>query len=216
MKSIYVALILVGFGLMIGVGGCTTYNSFVELDENVAQAWSEVQTNYQRRSDLIGNLVETVKGAANFEQETLTGIAEARAKATSITIDPSNISADQMQAFESAQAGLSQSLGRLLVSVEQYPELKANQNFLELQAQLEGTENRISVSRTRYNEAVTTYNKKIRRFPASIYASVLGFDEHHKHIIGYKKRPNTLNVLRGGQIFCGHHGQVSSHYRKKS
>jgi LemA protein len=161
---------------MIGVGGCNNYNSFVELDENVAQAWSEVQTNYQRRSDLIGNLVETVKGAANFEQETLTGIAEARAKATSITIDPTNISADQMQAFENAQAGLSQSLGRLLVSVEQYPELKANQNFLELQAQLEGTENRISVSRTRYNEAVTTYNKKIRRFPASIYASVLGFE----------------------------------------
>jgi LemA protein len=176
MKSIYVALILVGFGLMIGVGGCNNYNSFVELDENVAQAWSEVQTNYQRRSDLIGNLVETVKGAANFEQETLTGIAEARAKATSITIDPTNISADQMQAFENAQAGLSQSLGRLLVSVEQYPELKANQNFLELQAQLEGTENRISVSRTRYNEAVTTYNKKIRRFPASIYASVLRFE----------------------------------------
>ncbi len=176
MKSIYVALILVVFGLMIGVGGCNNYNSFVELDENVAQAWGEVQTNYQRRSDLIGNLVETVKGAANFEQETLTGIAEARAKATSINIDPSNLSADQLQAFENAQAGLSQSLGRLLVSVENYPELKANQNFLELQSQLEGTENRISVSRTRYNEAVTSYNKKIRRFPASIYASVLGFE----------------------------------------
>lgn len=176
MKSIYIALILVVFGLMIGVGGCNNYNSFVELDENVAQAWSDVQTNYQRRSDLIGNLVETVKGAANFEQETLTGIAEARAKATSINIDPANLSADQIQAFENAQAGLSQSLGRLLVSVERYPELKANQNFLELQAQLEGTENRISVSRTRYNEAVTTYNKKIRRFPASIYASVLGFE----------------------------------------
>ena len=176
MKSIYVALILVVFGLMIGVGGCNNYNSFVELDENVAQAWGEVQTNYQRRSDLIGNLVETVKGAANFEQETLTGIAEARAKATSINIDPSNLSADQLQAFENAQAGLSQSLGRLLVSVEKYPELKANQNFLELQSQLEGTENRISVSRTRYNEAVTSYNKKIRRFPSSIYASVLGFE----------------------------------------
>lgn len=176
MKSIYVALILVVFGLMIGVGGCNNYNAFIELDENVAQAWSEVQTNYQRRSDLIGNLVETVKGAANFEQETLTGIAEARAKATSINIDPSNFSADQLQAFENAQAGLSQSLGRLLVSVEKYPELKANQNFLELQSQLEGTENRISVSRTRYNEAVTSYNKKIRRFPSSIYASVLGFE----------------------------------------
>lgn len=176
MKSIYVALILVVFGLMIGVGGCNNYNAFIELDENVAQAWSEVQTNYQRRSDLIGNLVETVKGAANFEQETLTGIAEARAKATSINIDPSNLSADQLQAFENAQAGLSQSLGRLLVSVEKYPELKANQNFLELQSQLEGTENRISVSRTRYNEAVTSYNKKIRRFPSSIYASVLGFE----------------------------------------
>lgn len=176
MKSIYVALILVVFGLMIGVGGCNNYNAFIELDENVAQAWSEVQTNYQRRSDLIGNLVETVKGAANFEQETLTGIAEARAKATSINIDPSNLSTDQLQAFENAQAGLSQSLGRLLVSVEKYPELKANQNFLELQSQLEGTENRISVSRTRYNEAVTSYNKKIRRFPSSIYASVLGFE----------------------------------------
>jgi LemA protein len=176
MKSIYVALILVVFGLMIGVGGCNNYNAFIELDENVAQAWGEVQTNYQRRSDLIGNLVETVKGAANFEQETLTGIAEARAKATSINIDPSNLSADQLQAFENAQAGLSQSLGRLLVSVENYPELKANQNFLELQSQLEGAENRISVSRTRYNEAVTSYNKKIRRFPSSIYASVLGFE----------------------------------------
>jgi LemA protein len=172
MKPFHILLLVVSFLL----SGCD-YNRFVELDENVEKAWADVQTSYQRRSDLIGNLVETVKGAANFERETLTAVTEARAKASGITIDPSNTSPEQMRSFESAQSGLSQSLGRLLVTVEQYPQLKANQNFLELQTQLEGTENRIAVARNRYNESVAAYNKTIRRFPSFLYASSFGFEK---------------------------------------
>ena len=177
MRPLITALILIAFGLIVFVSGCSTYNGFVDTEEEVENAWSKVQSAYQRRSDLIPNLVNTVKGYANFEQETLTKVVEARAKATSINIDPANATPEQLKAFQDAQAGVSQSLGRLLVTVEQYPELKANQNFLELQTQLEGTENRIKVERDNYNNVVTNYNKKVRRFPGNLYAGMFGFSQ---------------------------------------
>ncbi len=177
MRSLVIALVLIGLGLVLFVGGCSSYNGFVDAEENVENAWGKVQSAYQRRADLIPNLVATVKGVANFEQETLTKVVEARAKATSINIDPANVTPEQLKAFQDAQAGLSQSLGRLLVTVEQYPELKANQNFLELQAQLEGTENRIKVERDNYNNIVTDYNKKVRRFPGNMFAGMFGFSQ---------------------------------------
>ncbi len=176
MRSLVVPVILILVGLVVLVGGCNTYNGMIDQEENVKNAWGNVQSEYQRRSDLIPNLVNTVKGAADFEKSTLEAVVNARAKATSVQINPENLSPEKLQAFQSAQGELSQALGRLLVSVERYPELKANQNFLELQAQLEGTENRIKVARNRYNEAVTAYNKKVRRFPGSMFASVFGFD----------------------------------------
>ncbi len=176
MKSLTLSVILIGLGLIIFVNGCSTYNSMVDSEENVKQAWSNVQSAYQRRADLIPNLVNTVKGYAEFEQSTLTQVTEARAKATSIQVNPDDLTPEKLQQFQAAQGELSQSLGRLLVSVERYPELKANQNFLELQSQLEGTENRIKVERDRFNGVVTDYNKQIRRFPSSLYASIFGFD----------------------------------------
>lgn len=176
MKSLSLSIILIVVGLLVFVNGCTTYNNFVASEENVENAWSKVQSAYQRRADLIPNLVNTVKGYADFEQETLTNVIEARSKATSIQIDPANLTPEQLSRFQNAQSELSQSLGRLLVSVERYPELKANQNFLELQAQLEGTENRIKVERDRFNDVVTEYNKQVRRFPSSLYAGLFGFE----------------------------------------
>ena len=153
-----------------------TYNEMVLLDENVTTAWSNVETQYQRRADLIPNLVNTVKGYAAHEEEVLTGVIEARAKATGITIDPSNLDAAAMQRFQAAQGQLNSALSRLLVTVERYPDLKANQNFLELQAQLEGTENRISVSRDRFNLSVQGYNTYIRSFPNTMLAGMFGFE----------------------------------------
>jgi LemA protein len=176
MKSLTLSIVLIAVGLLVFVNGCSTYNSMVDMEENVENAWSKVQSAYQRRADLIPNLVNTVKGYAEFEQETLTNVIEARSKATSIQVDPTNLTPEKLQQFQAAQSELSQSLGRLLVNVERYPELKANQNFLELQAQLEGTENRIKVERDRFNDEVTEYNKKIRRFPSSLYAGIFGFD----------------------------------------
>lgn len=177
MKSLSVSIVLIVLGLITLMAGCNTYNSLVDLDENVENEWSKVQTAYQRRADLIPNLVNTVKGVANFEQETLTSVVEARAKATSITIDPTNVTPEQLQAFEQAQSGISQSLGRLLMVSENYPELKASAAFVELQTQLEGTENRIKVSRDRFNDVVTIYNKKVRRFPGSLLAGMFGFSQ---------------------------------------
>ena len=177
MKSLTVSVSLIVLGLILLMAGCNNYNGLVELDEEVENEWSKVQTAYQRRSDLITNLVNTVKGAANFEQETLTSIVEARAKASSITIDPANATPEQMKAFEQAQSGISQSLGRLLMVTENYPDLKANANFVELQTQLEGTENRIKVARDRFNDIVTRYNKKVRRFPGSLFAGMFGFSQ---------------------------------------
>jgi len=152
------------------------YNNMVTMDETISQHWAQVENVYQRRLDLIPNLVNTVKGYADFEKETLTGVVEARAKATQVNINPQNLTPDALQQFQGAQDGLSSALSRLMVVVERYPDLKANQNFLELQAQLEGTENRISVERKKFNESVQGYNTYIRRFPNTVYAGMYGFD----------------------------------------
>jgi len=153
------------------------YNKMVELQEDIPKQWAQVETQYQRRADLIPNLVNTVKGYANFEQETLTRVIQARANATAVTIDPNNITPQALQQFQEAQNGVSAALSRLLVTVEKYPDLKANQNFLDLQAQLEGTENRIAVARTRFNEVVQPYNVYIKRFPNNMLAGMYGFQE---------------------------------------
>ncbi len=152
-------------------------NTAVEHEANAKTAWSNVESSYQRRNDLIGNLVKTVQGAADFERTTLREVIEARAKATSTTIDASNLTAENMAQFQQAQSGLSGALSKLLVSVERYPELKANQNFLDLQNQLEGTENRINVARDRYNEAVNIYDVFTTKFPGKLLAGLFGFEE---------------------------------------
>lgn len=167
---IAIIVILVGWGTGI-------YNKMVAQDENVGKAWANVENVYQRRLDLIPNLVATVKGVADFEKSTLTDVIEARAKATSVTVDPKNLNAQSIQQFQAAQDGLSSALSRLMVVVERYPELKATQNFMELQAQLEGTENRIAVERMKFNETVQTYNTYIRSFPATIFAGMFGFEK---------------------------------------
>ncbi len=152
-------------------------NTAIDLKEASTKSWANVESSYQRRNDLIGNLVKTVQGAADFEKGTLTAVIEARAKATSVSIDPTNITPEQLAQFNQVQGGLSGALKSLLVTVERYPELKANQNFLELQSQLEGTENRINVARDRFNATVEPYNKHIKRFPNSILAGIFNFNE---------------------------------------
>lgn len=154
-----------------------SYNKMVTYEEGVTSQWAQVENVYQRRLDLIPNLVNTVKGYADFEKETLTQVIEARSKATSVNIDPTNMTAESFAQFQSAQSGLSSALSRLMVVVERYPELKANQNFLELQAQLEGTENRIAVERNRFNEVTREYNTFIRKFPKNIYAGMFNFEK---------------------------------------
>ncbi|MBU3821797.1 LemA family protein [Flavobacteriaceae bacterium XHP0103] len=168
-------------------------NTAVDLKETATKSWGDVESSYQRRNDLIGNLVKTVQGAADFERSTLTEVIEARAKATSTTIDPTNITPEQLAAFNQAQSGLSSALSRLLVTVERYPDLKANQNFLELQSQLEGTENRINVARDRFNEAVEPYNQHIKRFPNSLLAGLFNFDElnYYKADAGSEVAPDV-------------------------
>lgn len=177
---------------VISLSSCG-YNSMVTLDEQVQSQWAQVQNVYQRRADLIPNLVNTVKGAANFEQETLTKVIEARAKATAVTVDASKLTPESIQKFQAAQGELTQSLSRLLVSVERYPELKANQNFLELQSQLEGTENRITVERQKFNEVTQEYNAKIRKFPSNITASMFGFEKkgYFEAAAGSEKTPQV-------------------------
>ena len=165
-------------------------NKAVELEADAKTAWSNVESAYQRRNDLIGNLVKTVQGAADFERETLTDVIEARSKATSTTIDANNITPEQLTQFQQAQTGLSSALSRLLVTVERYPELKANQNFLELQSQLEGTENRINVARDRYNEKVNLYDIHTTKFPGKLLAGLFGFDEMPR----YKANPGSENA----------------------
>lgn len=167
---------LIGFVVLLSQSSCG-YNDMVAKDENVEAAWANVQNAYQRRADLVPNLVNTVKGAANFEKETLTQVIEARAKATSVTISPDNLTPENIQRFQQAQGELSGALSRLLVSVERYPDLKANQNFLELQSQLEGTENRIAVERRKFNESVQDYNSYIRSFPRNFIAGWFDFEK---------------------------------------
>lgn len=179
MKKLLIPIVIIiaiaGILYMVFAG---RYNQAVTLQEDAQTAWSNVESAYQRRNDLIGNLVKTVQGAADFERNTLTEVIEARAKATGVNIDPSNITPEQLQQFQQAQSGLSSALSRLLVTVERYPDLKANQNFLNLQTQLEGTENRINVERNRFNESVGTYNKYLRVFPNNIVLGLFGgFDK---------------------------------------
>lgn len=178
-KGCLIGLVIAGFLVIVGIGifswGTKSYNGMVTMQESVTSQWGNVQTAYQRRSDLIPNFVNTVKGAANFEQTTLTQVIEARAKATSVTIDPTKMTAENLQQFQQAQGQLSSALSRLMVVVEQYPELKATQNFRDLQVELEGTENRISVERRKFNEVAQVYNTYIRRFPQNFLAGMYGF-----------------------------------------
>lgn len=168
-------IIILAAVLVLGGCGCGQYNGLVQQDEAVKLAWNNVQSDYQRRADLIPNLVNTVKGEANFEQTTLTKVIEARASATQVKIDPTNLTPEKLQEFQQAQGQVSQALGRLLVVSEQYPNLRANDAFRGLQAQLEGTENRIKVARNDFNAAVQSYSVQIRKFPANLFAGIMGF-----------------------------------------
>lgn len=176
MRPVFI-LILVIFGLFASFSGCNTYNNFVDRDVEVENSWANVQSEYQRRADLIPNLVATVQGAADFEASTISAVTEARARATSINIDPSNITPAQLKQFQEAQTGLSSALSRLLAVSERYPELKATEGFRDLQVQLEGTENRIKVARNKFNDTVSDYNKAVRRFPANFWANIFGFGD---------------------------------------
>jgi len=176
-KGWIIAIVIVLFIILLISWGSRIYNNLVKKDEAVNQQWANVENVYQRRSDLIPNLVATVKGVANFEQSTLTAVIEARAKATSVSINPKNLDEASLQKFQEAQNGLSSALARLMVVVEKYPELKATQNFMELQAQLEGTENRITVERRTFNESAQAYNTYMRGFPANIFAGLYGFQK---------------------------------------
>ncbi|HKM94658.1 MAG TPA: LemA family protein [Prolixibacteraceae bacterium] len=178
MKKTTIILLVVGLVVLLLFGSVRkSYNNLVILEEGVTAQWSQVENVYQRRADLIPNLVNTVKGYASHERETLEGVINARAKATQVTIDPSNLDAAALQNFQEAQGGLTSALGRLMVVMEQYPDLKANENFRDLQAQLEGTENRIAVERRNFNETAQKYNTSIRKFPQNIFASIFGFEK---------------------------------------
>ncbi|KYG81600.1 LemA protein [Roseivirga ehrenbergii] len=178
MKTKWIVLIVVALVVIIGYSTFKgSYNGMVQREESISGAWAQVENQYQRRSDLIPNLVNTVKGYADFEQETLTGVIEARAKATSVSINPENLSPDAIAQFEQAQQGVSSALSRLLVTVERYPDLKASTQFSQLQVQLEGTENRIAVERRNFNTAVQGYNTFIKTFPKNIIAGMFGFEQ---------------------------------------
>lgn len=167
---------IIGVAVLLVIFGVSTYNSLVDKDEEVKLKWSNLEAQYQRRADLIPNLVNTVKGYVQHERETLEAVMEARSKATSITVDPSNITPEQFAEYQKAQSGVTSALGRLLAVAENYPDLKANQQFLELQAQLEGTENRIEVAREDYNKASKSFNSSVRKFPTNLFASIFGFE----------------------------------------
>ena len=188
MKKWLVPLLVV---LAVGMWGSSKYNGMVTLRNNAETAWSKVESSYQRRNDLIENLVKTVQGAADFEKSTLTEVINARAKATQTTIDASNITPENIAQFQQAQTGLTGALSKLLVSVERYPDLKANKNFLELQSQLEGTENRINVARDRYNDEVNKYDTKIDKFPNNIFAGIFGM----KQMPRYKSDPGSEKAV---------------------
>lgn len=192
-KSLIVIIVLAVVVAIAFLWYKNVYNEMVKADEGVAAQWGNVENQYQRRSDLIPNLVATVKGYAEHEQSTLQGVIEARAKASQVTIDPANLNEQTMAQFQAAQGELSSALSRLLVTVEQYPDLKANENFRDLQVQLEGTENRIATERTRFNDVARDYNTLIRKFPNNIVASISGFTNkpYFKSEAGAEKAPEV-------------------------
>jgi LemA protein len=192
-KGTIILLAVVGVLLLLVFNGCGSYNNMVSKQEGVSSSWAQVENVYQRRMDLIPNLVATVKGVAEFEQKTLTDVIQARANASFIKVDASKLSPEQIQKFQASQGELSQALGRLMVVAEQYPQLKATQNFLELQSQLEGTENRIAVERQKFNEVVMDYNSYIRKFPQVIYAGMMGFEKkgYFEATAGANKAPEV-------------------------
>jgi len=190
-KGWIVLIVIIAVIFLLIAWGTGIYNKLVTADQAVQKQWGQVENVYQRRTDLIPNLVATVKGVANFEQKTLTDVIEARAKATSVQVNPKNLDEASLQKFQEAQNGVSATLGRLMVVVEQYPQLKATQNFSELQAQLEGTENRISTERMKFNDIVQEYNTQVKRFPSNIFAGMFGFKEKafFKAVEGSEKPP---------------------------
>lgn len=177
MKKRTITIIIVAIVATIAFWAISGYNSLVSMDENVSNQWANVETQYQRRADLIPNLVNTVKGYAAHEKETLEGVIAARSQATQIKVDPTDLTPEKLAEYQKAQGQLATALGKLLAITENYPDLKANQNFLELQAQLEGTENRINVARKNFNDSAKAYNTAIRRFPKNILAGMFGFDK---------------------------------------
>jgi len=192
-KSWIIIIVIIAIGFLTYGWIKSSYNSMVVLNEGVSAQWAQVENVYQRRADLIPNLVNTVKGYASHEKETLEGVIEARSKATSINIDANNLTPQSFAAFQQAQDGLSQALSKLMVVVERYPDLKANQNFLELQAQLEGTENRIAIERKKFNEATQSYNTFIKMFPKNMLANMFGFEQkpYFKAQVGADKVPEV-------------------------
>ena len=187
-------IILIIIAIAAGLGLMSSYNGLVKAETEIDSVWANVESSYQRRADLIPNLVNTVKGQANFEQQTLTNVIEARAKATQTKIDPSNLTEEQLNEFQQNQNQVGSALSRLLVTVEQYPQLKANEGFMNLQAQLEGTENRINVARNKFNEAARIYNEKVRQFPTKLVAMIFGFKAkpYFKSATGAENAP-TVN-----------------------
>ena len=183
-------LVVLGVLVLLVFMGCGQYNSLVQQDENVKKVWNNVQSQYQRRADLIPNLVRTVQGEANFERGTLNDVINARAKATSMQINPDNLTPENIERFQAAQGELSGALSRLLVTVERYPTLRANDAFRNLQTQLEGTENRIAVARNDFNAAVQTYNTQVRKFPTVLIAGIMGFERKE----GFTADPGSENA----------------------
>ncbi|WP_278788217.1 LemA family protein [Leyella stercorea] len=175
-KGLIITIVVIA---LVAIWGISSYNGLVSMDENVSNQWANVETQYQRRSDLIPNLVNTVKGYAKHESETLESVMAARSQATQVKIDPSNCTPQQLAAYQKAQGDVTTALGKLLAITENYPDLKANQNFLELQSQLEGTENRINVARKDFNDTAKKYNTSLRRFPRNIVASMFGFEKRN-------------------------------------
>jgi LemA protein len=175
-KGLIITIVVIA---LVAIWGISSYNGLVSMDENVSNSWANVETQYQRRSDLIPNLVNTVKGYAKHESQTLEAVMAARSQATQVKIDPSNCTPQQLAAYQKAQGDVTTALGKLLAITENYPDLKANQNFLELQSQLEGTENRINVARKDFNDTAKKYNTSLRRFPRNIVASMFGFEKRN-------------------------------------
>lgn len=189
-KGLIITIVVIA---LVAIWGISSYNGLVSMDENVSNQWANVETQYQRRSDLIPNLVNTVKGYAKHESETLESVMAARSQATQVKIDPSNCTPQQLAAYQKAQGDVTTALGKLLAITENYPDLKANQNFLELQSQLEGTENRINMARKDFNDTAKKYNTSLRRFPRNIIASMFGFEKRNyfEAEAGAEKAPNV-------------------------